>query len=355
MNASTRTNQLFGRFIVLNLLAIMLVCICFRVVKLGNIPGINGDEAWYGVQAVNMLHDAHIAWRTPTGNPLNFLFFGPLLLLNWMFSPGIVLLRSVAVASGVLALLLNWLLCSWVYDRRMAWISTVFLAILPINIAYSRFAWDACQSLAVDLPVVYLSLASVRFARWRGRLIFAALLCQAVATLVHPTNIFVGAAIVTAAAARADSQKFSALFQRRIMRPAPLCIAILVVALLVMGIWSFWLVHTPLPNWLNARLRSTIFADSIPLALVRFARLFTGPTVYHYLAGSWSWLQWPSSADASGFGVDVLAFWLLLAFAGCVATAPPGGPEEQAVLRHIERLRQGEQVSSADVAASMAS
>ena len=48
----------------------------FRTSDLGNLPGINGDEGWYGVQVNSMLAGRPFAMRTPTGLPLNPFFAG---------------------------------------------------------------------------------------------------------------------------------------------------------------------------------------------------------------------------------------------------------------------------------------
>ena len=45
-----------------------------------------------------------IPWRTPSGNLLNPLFFGPQLALHAIFPPSFALLRATAVVSGMLAL-----------------------------------------------------------------------------------------------------------------------------------------------------------------------------------------------------------------------------------------------------------
>ena len=97
-------------FLLLNALALVLAAVWLRGQALGNIPGVNGDEAWYGVEAWRMLHGQAAGWHTPTGNPLNPLLVGPLALLHLWLPPSIVLLRSVALASGLAALAVNWLL-----------------------------------------------------------------------------------------------------------------------------------------------------------------------------------------------------------------------------------------------------
>ena len=161
-----------------------------RCWHLGNIPGLNGDEAWYGVQAATVARGGDIAWLTPTGNPINPFFLMPLVALHYYFGPSIVLLRSVALVSGLAALIVNYVLCRRAFDERTAVISTLFLAILPIDVAYSRFAWDASQSLLATLLVVYLPL--IRLRENDGRLAIGgwAIVACAAAIYVHPTNVF---------------------------------------------------------------------------------------------------------------------------------------------------------------------
>jgi hypothetical protein len=191
--------------LIFNALALLGVGVWLRCWHLGNIPGCNGDEAWYGVQTWRWLHGGPYFWRTPTGNPCNIFFFSPLAILEQIFSPSITVLRSVAVFSGLAALAINWIMCRWVFDRRMAFVSTIALAILPIDIAYSRFAWDACQSLAATLIVFYLALAFVRFPKQNSLWLLLAF-CMAV--WVHPTNVFLFMAIAATWLARhlLDSQ-----------------------------------------------------------------------------------------------------------------------------------------------------
>jgi len=293
---------------------------------LENIPGLNGDEAWYGVQAWWMLHGgAAGGWQTPTGNPINPLFLGPLALLHLWFSPSICLLRSVALVGGLAALVINWLLCRWVFDRRTAAISTLLLAVLPINIAYSRFAWDASQSLAVTLPVVYLALAAVRFPERFGRWIAAALLAQAIALWVHPTNVFAGAVVAVACIAhwyrKNDEESRSSKSKARrfgfrisdfgfpssfVLRPSSFPFVLLALACLVFAVW-LW------AAWPLGRIGQRA-GDLRGLAQVAdlYPRLFTGGTIYRYVAGSRSWFEWPLPAHLDGWGLDVGLFW------GCV-------------------------------------
>src|SRR5882672_8140601 len=64
--------------------ALIVVGAWFRVWRLDRVPGLNGDEAWSGVQALKFLHGESVSWQTPTGNPLNVFFLGPLVALHAM-------------------------------------------------------------------------------------------------------------------------------------------------------------------------------------------------------------------------------------------------------------------------------
>src|SRR5690606_20218906 len=108
----------------------------------------------------------------------------------YWFAPSFVALRSVAVVSGLLALVANYWLCQRAFDRRTALVSTIMLAVLPVNIAYSRFAWDASQTLLFIVLVMYLPIIWLRRSGGRAPLPVGAMLAAAAATLVHPTNIF---------------------------------------------------------------------------------------------------------------------------------------------------------------------
>ena len=124
------------------------------------------------------------------------------MLLHWGAEPSFWRLRLPAVISGVAALLVNFWLCRRVFGPTTAVVSTLILAVLPINIAYSRFSWDPAQSLLATTVVMYLAAQASRGA-WEGRAAADPAIDQrmrnhlplgaaalAVAILVHPTNLF---------------------------------------------------------------------------------------------------------------------------------------------------------------------
>jgi Dolichyl-phosphate-mannose-protein mannosyltransferase len=259
----------------LNLVALIAVSIWFRCRDLGNLPGINGDEAWYGVQAELVLHGESITWRTPTGNLLNPLFFGPQLLLHALFEPSIAVLRTTAVLSGLTALAINYCLCRKVFGGRAAAVSTAILAVLPINIVYSRLAWDSSQSLLVALPAIYWPLRAIVVPQWRTWFSAGGLIALAAAIVVHPTNLFIGP-FVGVCLLVAWREEILRVWRRAAGKAG--AIAAAMGLLIVTGIvgWS------RLPAVAS---RVTDVADYAAFA-VNVGRLFSGATVYQYVAGS---------------------------------------------------------------------
>ncbi len=322
---AARADRTTGMLLWLNLLLLLLAAVWLRGRSLANMPGINGDEAWYGVQAWSLLHGGLDGpWRTPTGNPLNMLFLGPITLLQRCFPPSIVLLRSVAVASGLAALAINWVCCRWVFDRRTALVSTLALAVLPINIAYSRFAWDASQSLAATLCVIYLALAAVQFPHRFGRWMAASVFALVIAVWVHPTNVFASVAIAVACAAHCrrtkknagvaccggeSSQRMKTGTGKAAVLLAGLTgLVILFAAGLLMAARAggVSLAQGRLPELL---IRWWGNVQEWPSAIIGLPRLFSGGTIYRYIGGSRSWFEWPLPADSDGWGLDVGLFW----------------------------------------------
>lgn len=338
--------------LVLNALALLVAAVWLRGHLLNNIPGVNGDEAWHGVEAWRIAHDTSANWHTPTGNPVNPLFVGPLALLHLWLPPSIALLRSVALVSGLAALVINWLGCRWVFDRKTAAISTVLLAILPINIAYSRFGWDTSQSLVATLPAVYLALAVVRFPEHIARWLAASIFALTVAFWVHPTNLFAGAAIAVALVThwrRVGKTTIASLSGSprssdgsgatgeggRPNQDAMSCagnslryklahglslgsIIFLALAVASLATWAsmaHW-ARGPLPGRMAERLSN--LGSDLPLVAELYPRLFTGGTTYRYIAGSRSWFEWPLPADVEGWGLDVAVFWLYVFASVCL-------------------------------------
>ena len=309
--------RLWRLVVAVNVVGLILFAVVLRCRGLGNFPGINGDEAWYGVQAELCLRGEPIAWHTPSGNLLNPLFFGPQLAMHAIFGPSFVVLRATAVASGLLALLLNYWLCRRVFGRTIAIISTSILAVLPIDIAYSRLAWDASQSLLATLPCIYFPLWAINEPRWKVRLSLAALAAMAIAIIVHPTNLFV-APIAVACLVYA----WRAELLHTVRRIADWCrhrrnrIALIASSAVFVGVGMFAIFAAPELRraWLWPAMARAFNPPQYAEFVSNFGRLFSGAAVYEYLSGAL--LPHASlSVGAEGFRWDCLPYdmaaWLV--------------------------------------------
>ena len=256
--------------------ALAVVGVWFRFWRLDHLPGLNGDEAWGGVQAARMAAGEEVPWRTPTGNPLNPFFFLPLAALHALWPASIELLRLPAALSGVLALAVNYLLCRRTFDRRTAAISTLLLAVLPVNIAYSRFGWDASQTLLASVLVIYPALRFAREPARRGPLLWSAIALGG-AMLVHPTNIFLTPFLVVAAAVAWRDDMARLAKRPWNVRHLALLLASIAAAAVVAWLGRHWLAVAG--GRLLAPHEGAEFAR-------HYMRLFSGATVYQYIAGA---------------------------------------------------------------------
>src|SRR4051794_31610906 len=151
------------RRIVTAIVAVLLgTAIWFRLLRLGSVPGISGDEGWWGVQALAWLGGRPYEPRTTSGNPIDLFFPVPVALLHAIGPPSFALLRVVPVLANVLALAAAFVFVRRLFGETTAWIHTVVLAILPTAIAHSRICQDPSQSVFWSGLVVYLALLAVK-------------------------------------------------------------------------------------------------------------------------------------------------------------------------------------------------
>ncbi len=102
-------------------------------------------------------------------------------MLQLVFEPAFWILRAPSWMAGVaLVPLLFFLLRPVLGATVAAWIA-LLAAVLPANVAYSRFGWDPSQ-----LPLAAAVVCGVSLGR-RWRLAFSSAL---VAVWVHPTAVF---------------------------------------------------------------------------------------------------------------------------------------------------------------------
>jgi hypothetical protein len=154
----------------------------------------------------------------------------------------------------------------------MAWLTTLIHAVLPINIAYSRFAWDASQSLLFTLPVVYAGILAQREPLRRQRWTVIGLFSLAAAVIVHPCNLFLAAFLVIHLAI-AWRDNLTACWRIPAVRRLGLPLLAVMCAALA------WPVMTRVAANVGSVYNYTAFAQ-------RFGDLFTGATVYEYISGT---------------------------------------------------------------------
>jgi hypothetical protein len=164
------------------LIGVILLGSLARLVWLDRLPGIDGDEAWYGVN-VQVFRDGGVPfWKTGVGNLLNPFHSLPLLALSYVMTTSGTLLRAPEVIWGILAMAIAYPMFAGAIGRGAALLAAVLLALSPTAIAYSRFGWDPSGT-----PLACLLALGFAF---RQQAIAAAISCLA-AIAIHPTNIFI--------------------------------------------------------------------------------------------------------------------------------------------------------------------
>lgn len=290
---------------------LVTVAVGMRVWRLDSVPGVNGDEAWYGVQALEWLDSIagggkSLAWRTPTGNVINPFFLLPQLLVHHFFEPSIAALRATAVASGIAALVVNFWLCCRVFDRPTATISTLLLAVLPQTIAYSRFAWDTSQSVIAVLIVIYLGLIASRADRQRALWFAATFTALLAAVVVHPTSVFITPVLLLPVVSRWWYAGGGGLLRRWVGQFGAERFAIVVTTVLVGGV-TIAAIHYP------AIAERVTRPHLVALFAHRFSRLLSGVTAYQFIPGTRLAIGDAPASIVEDIEPYDVAFWAMLA------------------------------------------
>jgi hypothetical protein len=288
-------------------LALLLVGVFFRLWKLGTIPGVNGDEAWLGWKASEFARNGKLDWITNSGNLTSPFYILPLAVLHKIFTPSVELLRAVSVMSGLLVLPVNFLFCRKVYDLRTAWASTLLLALLPMNIVYSRFGWEPSQIVLFSLPVIYFSLWFCGSGSFfpSGLVLIATSLF--LAFLVHPTTFFLSGLVGCAILARLINPEKSHTALLRY-------IAGLLLGFLLLGVAAILLAPAAVRFEMLERLGGFVWLGDSGRSLLSMLRIYNGVSALSYLPGSW--LQAREIFDQSHFPSilwpDLIAFTALV-------------------------------------------
>ena len=247
---------------------IVATALYFRGYALGTLPGLIGDEAWYGVQAQRLLEGADIGLRTPTGNVPGLIQMGSLVLLHSLFQPSALLLRLPTFLSSLAAIAVCYSIGRRFFGPAAGMAALLLMACLPVNIAYARLGWDPSHAPLLVLIATHAVLA--------GRRLLAALVF-ALALSNHPAAVFTAPFLTLAFLGFDLASKGCAAFPRAIAFAAMLGLAILGSL-----IWSPNAGHYLHPSHIVGRLFHPVAWAEFALG---FGRLLSGDTIYIFIAG----------------------------------------------------------------------
>jgi hypothetical protein len=276
------SDPLPGRIILGAAVAVLLiVAVAFRVADLDHLPGVNGDEAYYG--SIVMAQRAGLRPKLVSGSglPLNPFYTGVLYLIHAIHpAPSFQLLRLPALLAGLALLALAYPLLVRVFDKPTALAATLLLACLPAAIAYSRFGWDQSQAPLAALLCLYFALR---------RQVLGAVVMFLIALAIHPINVFLLPILLGPIAVEISAKVVAAdpptrhrlLFWVIGGSLAVLALAVVALLLLVPGDivrrWGENLLPEAGSRLLDLRGWARFAA--------RYGDLLTGGTIYRYIAG----------------------------------------------------------------------
>ena len=259
----------------------------FRIMRLSSVPGISGDEGWWGVQALAWWAGRPYEAYTTSGNPTDQFFLAPLAVLHGLWRPSFLLLRALPAAVNLLALPAGFLLARRLFGTTTAWAYTVALATLPPAIAHSRICQDPSQTVFWTSVVIFLSLLGVKEHQRAWMYAGSLLLVFPIALWTHPTNIFIGPFLLMPCAAALQPLVPPSRYGRVILGAA----AALTVAI---GLLVGWFAITRLAGsgqhldrpWLSIAASRLLDGSAWFELAANGARLFNGVTLYHYFSGA---------------------------------------------------------------------
>lgn len=280
---SKERHRLLDLLIVVSVFVLLAIAVVYRLIAIESIPGISGDEAWYGVEMAELKTGGEVNWRTPQGNLLNPFHSGIVFLLQVFSPPSFWILRAPALIAGIFLILLSFLLIKRVADLSTALVMVILTAVLPVNIAYSRYGWDASQSTLASLIVIYFALRG----HWYGLA-----LSFLVALVIHPTNVFLAPIVLSIGLVQYWKGR-----KRKIKKYSLVKIFTVLLIILPMLFWVFLLARFRLYS-ISIMLSRLVDPQGWKMYTLYFGRLISGLTIYQYIAGS-------------GWGLDSLYYDLV--------------------------------------------
>ena len=140
------------RLVTILIVTLLGTATCFRLMRLSSVPGISGDEGWWGVQAHAWVSNRPYEAHTTSGNPTDLFFLIPVALVQKLAPPSFLLLRTVPTLVNLLAIPVGFLFVRRLYGNATAWIHAVGIAVLPTAIAHSRICQDPSAIDLLDQP-----------------------------------------------------------------------------------------------------------------------------------------------------------------------------------------------------------
>lgn len=272
-----------------------------RLLSLGDLPGINADEAWYAVQVARFHRGEEYTFVTPNGP----IAFPGHLALVWLLEVlgaehDFLTLRLPALLMGLLLPPIGFVAIRPHFGRGVAATFSLLLATAPMLIAYSRFAWWATYMPLSSLLILWSCLQ--RKATWF-------VLTMVLGLSIHPTAIFLLPICMGLLWGSLREENSPTLKQLSVTKVTVLLGALMVLAgatiaiLETMGIP--WYAGS-LPHRITQPWRFSLFALGV-------ARLWSGHTIYRYIVGSLS--------EGTSLTLDVGALGVLSLFGilGCSA------------------------------------
>jgi len=271
----------FDFVISLAIASVLAVALLFRFFWLDSIPGINGDEAWMGWKVSRAWAGEGLNWYSNSGNLSNPFYLAPLFLVHGFMDPSGTALRIVAAISGVLMLVLNFAIAKRLVSSVFAWSSTLLLAVLPMNIAYSRFGWEPSQIPLFCLP--FLACALLLADRNRNLWLWAGLagVFSLFGFWVHPTMFFLLPMLGLGLLARWIVPEAS-------LSRLSIWLLLGMFGTLLLGFLA-WRMSPPwIQPEITQRVSEGLWLKDVGKFAVAWARLFSGVNTYAFLSGAWS-------------------------------------------------------------------
>ncbi len=287
MSSQNDTVRRDRRILTVLIAALLGTAVCFRVMYLSRVPGINGDEGWWGNQALAWLANQPYEARTTSGNPIDLFFLVPVAVLHAFAPPSFLLLRTIPALVNLLALPVGYWFINRAYGSTTAWTYTVALACMPTAIAHSRICQDPSQSVFWSGIAIYLALLGYAENKMRWTYAAAAILVFPIVLWSHPTNVFIAPFLVLpfVPAMRA---RWPAAAQARVilfLAGAVLIVLGVLTTLAVVQHLAATIDYLDRP-WLSMAAARMIDGRQWFEFAANNARLLNGVTIYHYFSGA---------------------------------------------------------------------